>query len=144
MAGLGDTFFFAVPKSHLWMVITTPSGADGTFIMVNVTTERGGGEGVCILDPNDYPSYIDRPSEVRYKDARQWKHTGPKGYDALLAAGSVIPQPPLPQATLAKVQDGCFGSVLFRHFDAVLPHLVNPLVADDIRWKIRRMAGIKV
>ena len=142
MAGLGDAFFFAVQNSHLWIVITNPVGSDGEFIIVNVTTDYGIGEGVCTLRPRDYPSYIDHPSEVRYKDAKLWRHTGPKGYNALLAAGAVIPKPPLSLATIAKVQDGCFGARLFRYFDAVLPHLVNPLAPDDIRWKVRRMAGI--
>jgi hypothetical protein len=143
MPAIGDSFFFDVPGAHLWMVITEPDGADGEFVMVNITTDHTG-EGACGLYPeDDNGNFITRPSDVRYKDAQLWREVGPKGYNALLAAGMIRPYGQLKPETLIKVQDGAFIAELFSYFDKLRDHLVNPITGEnDIRIRARRELGL--
>lgn len=144
MPQIGDSFFFRAIGAHLYVVITDPEGPDRKFVMVNIETNSGAGEGACILEPvDDNGSFIREPSEVRYKDALLWQETGPKGYNAQNAAGVIRPYNNLKPATLAKIQDGAFRSELFRYFETLRPHLVNPITGDDdTRVRARRMLGL--
>ena len=141
MVGLGDTFVFTVKKSHLWVVITAPAGTNGDFVMVNMTSDYGTGEGACVLDPADHPSFIVHQTEMRYKDAREWNL---KGFAAAHKQGVVEIRNKTTQQTLGKIQDGCFRSPLFKYFSKVCAHLVNPVVDEnDIRVRARRMLGMR-
>lgn len=144
MASIGDSFFFRVPHSHLWVVITNPDGPDREFVMVNIETDSGHGEGACILQPeDDHGDFIKEPSEVRYKDAQLWQETGPKGYNAQKAAGWIKPYGKVKGATLGKIQDGAFLSEQFLYFTKLCDHLVNPITGeDDVRIKARKMLGL--
>ena len=141
---IGHSFFFRVTHSHLWVVITNPEGDDGEFVMVNIETHSGQGEGACILEPaDDAGGFIREPSEVRYKDALLWQRSGPKGFDAQVKAQVIKPYGKLKEGTLAKIQDGSFRSPLFRYFDHVRRHLVNPITGDDDqRIRARKMLGL--
>src|SRR4051812_20264175 len=124
MPHIGESFFFREIGAHLYVVITEPEGPDSNFVIVNIETDVGAGEGACILDPtDDNGGFIDSSSEVRYKDALLWQDTGPLGYAVKNATGKIKPYNQLKPATLAKIQDGAFRSELFRHFDMLKRHL---------------------
>ena len=114
MPNLGDTFRFDLEGAHLWIVITTPEGADGRFIMVNITTLRPNAPDTsCVLQVGDHP-FIVRDSIAFYHDAREWWTTSDHGYDHLFAKGDLIPQAPMIPAVLRRIQDGALASHFFK------------------------------
>ncbi len=114
MPNLGDTFRLRVEGGHLWMIITTPTGPDHSFVMVNMTTLRGHVEDTsCILRLGDHPC-VDHDSVVYYIDAREWWTDGALGYDTLLAKGRIIPREKLGDAVLRRIQDGALTSTFFK------------------------------
>src|SRR5687767_10972697 len=70
MVRRGDTFQAKLPPSHLWLVITTPTGPKDEFVFVNITTVHGTPEEdhTCILRAGDHP-FVKHDSWVRYGDA---------------------------------------------------------------------------
>src|SRR6266487_183381 len=86
---IGDTF--QLGGGHLWIAITVPDGAQGRFVMVNLTTLRPyTADQTCVLYDGDHP-FVHRDSVVHYMDAREWWIHGANGYDEHLAAGNVTP-----------------------------------------------------
>jgi hypothetical protein len=69
---LGDAFSMAVPPNydnpHLFFVISDPTKHNGTFIIVNLTSDyfRAGKE--CVLNVGDHPR-ITKESYVSFTDA---------------------------------------------------------------------------
>jgi len=70
---LGDAFTMGVPPNydlpHLFFVISDPTLHDGSFVIVNITTNyiRAGKE--CVLQVGDHP-WITTESYVTFRDAR--------------------------------------------------------------------------
>jgi len=69
----GTCIFLEKPSrysiSHLWLVITEPSGEPPEVIIVNLTTFREGADTTVILNKGDH-SYIKHETVVYYADAR--------------------------------------------------------------------------
>lgn len=72
----GDAFWIKNPaisaQHHLFFVITSPLGSEGTVILVNVTTKREGADLSCVLEPGDHPR-ITRESVIHYSGAFEVK-----------------------------------------------------------------------
>jgi hypothetical protein len=126
MVTLGDAFFWNEDRSHLWVVISTPQGRRAEFVMVNVTSldEKIFDES-CILQPADYPQFIDHPTAVFYVDAKVWWIAGANGYDAIAFGGNIARMPALRPATLLRIQQGALRSDFF-------PPDYKPLVQDSL------------
>jgi hypothetical protein len=79
MVTLGETFRFEVEGAHLWIVITSPDGGNGAFIMVNMTTlATHTVDKTCLLHVGDHPD-VHHESVIYYADAREWWNSGPRG-----------------------------------------------------------------
>ena len=82
--------------------------------MVNLTTLDDEVEDTsCILQPDDYPAFIEHATVVYYNDAKLWWKTGEKGFNEIQKAGHVTMMPPVSPATLLKVQMGALKSDFF-------------------------------
>jgi hypothetical protein len=124
---IGDTFTLG-QGGHLWMVITHPDGADGRFIMVNMTSLRlWTVDRSCILHVGDHP-LVRHDSVIAYGDAEEWWERGECGYDDRLALQMIQPNAPLDIAVLRRVQDGASASNWFKkkRKPRVQACLVNP------------------
>jgi hypothetical protein len=100
MLGLGDAFL--LKGGHLWVVITTPQGDEGSFVMVNITTlDEDCADESCILGPRDYPAFITHQSYVRYMSARM----GDSRMELYYQTNDVTPKPALRREVLRKIQE---------------------------------------
>lgn len=113
MVTLGQTFRFQVEGAHLWTVITTPDGHEGTFVMVNVTTFAAHKDTSCVLHAGDHPD-IQHDSVIYYADARAWWNVGPNGHDYWTGQGQIEQRDPLNNAILRRIQDGALASPFFK------------------------------
>lgn len=126
MATLGDAFFFSADRSHLWVVISTPRGRRGEFVMVNFTTlNENTVDESCVLQPADYPEFVEHPTAVFYIDAKVWWVAGANGYDAISFAGNITRMRAPNPATLLRIQQGALKSDFF-------PPDFKPLVQDSL------------
>jgi len=70
----GSCIFLEKPDkesiSHLWLLVTEPSGNPPEVVMVNLTTYREGVDTTVLLTDRDH-SYIIHPTVVYYADARK-------------------------------------------------------------------------
>jgi hypothetical protein len=102
---IGDTFTFG-PGGHLWVVITHPDGAEGRFVMANVTSLKAYTvDMTCVLHVGDHP-FVKHDSVIAYGDAKEWWMNGDSGYDDRLAQNMVYPDAPLDVAVLRRIQEG--------------------------------------
>ena len=113
MATLGETFRLG-EGGHLWIVITAPDGAEGTFIMVNMSSVGPHTEDLtCVLHVGDHPE-VQHDSAIRYGVAREWWNGGDRGHDYWSGQGRIIPCQALDIAVLRRVQDGALNSDFFK------------------------------
>lgn len=102
---IGDAFLMAVPPSysikHLFFVISDPTKHNGTFIIVNLTSDvfRAGKE--CILNVGDHPR-ITKESFVSFADAREITPALAQNLEKLIGI-HVTMQKSLTSAVLTKI-----------------------------------------
>jgi hypothetical protein len=106
----GDTVLIPAPGGsitpHLWIVVTEPSPETDLCVIVNLTTLRNSQDQTVALNRGDHP-FINRPSSVRYSDAR---FADARRLRADIAAGTAIPHQPCRTEILRLVQDGISAS----------------------------------
>ena len=107
----GDTFLMPAPgisirTPHLWIVITDPSDADWTVIVVSITTLKAGTDQTVILQQGEHP-FINRPSSVFYGDARL---IDARDLDGKVKANHIQPHSQCPPQTLENVRAGVLAS----------------------------------
>lgn len=111
MLGLGASFqlkdFQTGDWTHIWIVATTPVGADGNALILNVTTlQPGTQDRSCILKKGDHPSIID-DSVINY---------GESGRPQVPALASMQENPnirtfpAISEDVLARIHDGALKS----------------------------------
>ena len=102
---LGDTFLMSVPPNfdcdHLFIVISDPALHQGTFIIVNLTTDQFRSGNECILTIGDHP-WITRQCFVTFTDAIEITPQHLQTIQAFVGS-RITPQPPLSAAVLAKI-----------------------------------------
>lgn len=114
MVTLGESFRFQVARSHLWIVITVPRGAAGSFVMVNLSTlTEAAIDTSCVLQAGDHAD-VHRDSVIRYGDAREWWNVGDNGHDQLIAQGLIDQRQPVDNVILRRIQDGAMISPFFK------------------------------
>ncbi|MBU2572914.1 MAG: hypothetical protein KKH28_02405 [Elusimicrobia bacterium] len=122
----GNTFFFAAEKSHLWVIITTPSGSDGDFLAVNMTSARNTGarDSSCILIKGDHP-FVSRNTEMCYQRALEMSLHGPTGI--ITNRAYIIPSKSVSPGVLKKIQKGALASrfLKLRYKETVQKELQN-------------------
>lgn len=127
MVTLGQSFCFQVEHGHLWIVITNPIGAAGTFVMVNMSTlTENAFDTSCVLHPGDHPD-IHHDSVIRYADAREWWNGGNSGHDHLSAQGLIDQRQAFTNVVLRRIQDGALESQFFKQ--RFIPRVQLSLVA---------------
>jgi hypothetical protein len=113
MVTIGESFRLG-QSGHLWMVITTPEGVDGTFVMVNMTSVGPHTEDMtCVLHVGDHPE-VHHDSVIRYGLAREWWNGGDRGHDYWSEFGQITACQPLDNIVLRRVQDGALISPFFK------------------------------
>lgn len=113
MPAIGDSFRL-VPDGHLWIIISDPLGANGAFIMVNVTTLRDTAfDRSCVLQRGDHPR-IHHNSVIFYSDAKEWWVQGENGYDHWWQKNQIITHEPFSATVLRRIQDGALVSDHFK------------------------------
>jgi hypothetical protein len=113
MATIGQSFRLGA-GGHLWLIITHPDGASGSFVMVNVTTLDDDVVDIsCILHKGDHPD-VHHDSVVFYADAQEWFAAGDDGCDANLKANTILSGPTFTQPVLRRIQDGALASSYFK------------------------------
>ena len=68
---LGDTFLMRTPGhslDHLWIVISNPSTHNGTFVIVNLTTDVARASSDCELNPGCHRWVVEK-CYVNFADA---------------------------------------------------------------------------
>lgn len=109
MVSPGNTFVVKAPPYHRWVVISAPDD-DGDVLVVNLTTLKQGAEDQsCVLQPEDYPSYIKRPTVVRYNKAMQLPAERIEREADLIERTESIPPP-----ALRKIQEAALKSPFLR------------------------------
>lgn len=111
MPGLGDTFLVGDGShpSHLWIIITTPRGPDGEFLIVNMTTLTEHKEDrSCVLDAGDHP-FVRHKTVIAYHDARTGTQAALREH-----SGMVHPREPVSAAILSRIQQGALKSAFLR------------------------------
>lgn len=106
---VGDTFFLVAPESHLWIAITNPTGPDGVFLVVNMTTKKGahGDDPSCILKKSDHP-FISHDTEICYSRALDMRLKGPSG--VIENQKLIKPNKPVSASVLKRIQKGALRS----------------------------------
>ena len=106
----GDTFIIKiVDGGHLWVAITTPIGAKGSFVAVNMTSVKDGHpfDDSCIVLPGEHP-FVRMKTEMYYLKAREWQVSG---FDSLSSyGGSCAPDKPVSKILLSRIQQGALKS----------------------------------
>ena len=108
MPAAGDTFRANAASSHLYVVITAPSGADGCFAIVNLTTkqDRRGEDYSCVLHAGEHP-FIIHDTIVRFVDAAM---TDEAAFRAASSTGGIIHLGAASPELLRKIQDAALLS----------------------------------
>ncbi len=104
---LGDTFLMSVPpnfdRDHLFIVISDPTMHQGTFIIVNLTTDQFRAGNECILAVGDHP-WITKQCFVTFADAIEITPQHLQTIQAFVGSRITL-QPPVSPAVLAKIID---------------------------------------
>lgn len=105
----GDTFIFTYDGSHLSIALTTPVGANGTFLAVNLTSVKNGAplDDTCLIQPGEHP-WVTKRSEVHYLKMREWQTSGFDSLDSY--GGSCKAERPLSKGLLNRIQNGVIVS----------------------------------
>ena len=102
---LGDTFLMSVPpnfdRDHLFIVISDPAKRQGTFIIVNLTTDQFRAGSECILAVGDHP-WITRQCFVTFTDAIEITPQHLQTIQAFVGSRITL-QPCLSPAVVAKI-----------------------------------------
>ncbi len=104
----GDTFFFcAIPKRHLWLVISDPASyPNDPVVIVSLRTYRPNLESTCVLNPGDH-AFVTHKTVVDYGNMRMH----PRGrLDGLARAGRLDMREPMDPEVLQRVRMGAFAS----------------------------------
>ncbi len=107
---LGDTVSFCTDDypypSHLFIVVTLPSGNPPSVVLVNFTSLRKGSDTTVVLDKGDHP-FIKKRTVVDYRWARI---KGVRDLKALVKNGDATPDCPCRSDILKRIQDGVLRS----------------------------------
>ena len=108
---------------HLWIVVTEPDDR-GICIIVNLTTLRHGQDQTVTIAANEHP-FVNRPTSVRYSDARLADIHKLRGE---VARGLAVQKASCSSKLLKLVQDGVCAS----------PYTPNKIVEFYRAWKEAR------
>jgi hypothetical protein len=108
MVELGAAFKCRLAPHHLFIIITTPD-EEGSALVVNLTTHRDGEEDTaCVLEPADYPYFIERRSIIPFRWANYGNVAPFEDENNFEASPAVSPE------TLKKIQLGGVASAFLR------------------------------
>ena len=106
----GDALLLPKPGqtvAHLWVLLTDRDAATDEVPVVNLTTQRPHSDTTVILNSGDHP-FVQHATVVNFTVARLIKA-------GLLTAfahtGAYLPQPPLSDAVLQRIQSGLLASL---------------------------------
>lgn len=108
MPAAGDTFRAYAAASHLYVILTTPTGADGRFAIVNLTTkqDRRGEDHSCVLHAGEHP-FIVHDTVVRFSDAAM---TDEAAFRAAFSTGGILLLEAITPELLKKIQEASLQS----------------------------------
>ena len=111
MLSLGQSFqykdFNSSEWSHIWFIVTTPAGQNGTALILNVTTRYSTTQDTnCILRPGDHDA-IDRESVINYGESERPQIVDTASYQP---NHSLRIWAPVADAVLNRIHNGAEGS----------------------------------
>jgi hypothetical protein len=68
MARRGDAFKCLLPPGHVFIVLSEPD-SDGNAVIVNLTSHPTVWDDACVLQPEDYPAFVIKPTIAYYDRA---------------------------------------------------------------------------
>ena len=123
MPAAGDTFRSDSPGAHLFIVLTTPRGADNRFVIVNLTTKKDyrGEDHSCVLVAGEHP-FVIHDTIVLYRTANI---TDEAAFRGLSSQGSILHSEVMSRDLLRKIQDGALVS-------RFTPNKVKTAVSEEL------------
>ena len=111
MAFCGQSFLIPASNEgginpHLWIVITEPDGADGSCLIVSLTTLRYGKDQTVILRVGEHP-FIQHETIVFYRNIRI---TTQKRLEEQVQNGEALLKESCPPETLTLIRQGVGAS----------------------------------
>jgi len=102
---LGDTFLMPTPGhslDHLWILISEPATHQGSFVIVNITTDvlRAGND--CELSQGDH-RFINQKSYVNYADAMEIDPAREECIQGLIRAKKITPHDHLDDPVIQRI-----------------------------------------
>jgi hypothetical protein len=107
---LGETYLILglTPKPHLWVVSTLPA-ADGSIVVINMTSQRTGSDTNCIIQPGEH-SFVQNATVMEYERARILTKGSQDTIDTMPA--KCPRKAPVSNALLKRIQEGALTSDL--------------------------------